>query len=136
MKKKILIFFLLFSIFPIIANTEIDPHCNNEIDQASSKDFDHLKIANLYADNNVACLSVLTEEKFFFGIESRVEENDDSQFEEERKENENGFVNNENENACPAENVVHPEENDVQNPENENIIQQVENGNVSIYFFI
>ena len=31
------------------------------------KDFDHLKIANLYADNNVACLSVLTEEKFFFG---------------------------------------------------------------------
>ncbi|MDC0449937.1 indole-3-glycerol phosphate synthase TrpC [Pelagibacteraceae bacterium] len=31
------------------------------------EDFDHLKIANLYADNNVACLSVLTEEKFFLG---------------------------------------------------------------------
>ena len=31
------------------------------------KDFDHLKIANLYSDFNVACLSVLTEEKFFFG---------------------------------------------------------------------
>jgi indole-3-glycerol phosphate synthase len=31
------------------------------------EDFDHLKIANLYANNNVACLSVLTEEKFFLG---------------------------------------------------------------------
>ena len=31
------------------------------------KDFDHLKIANLYSDNNAICLSVLTEEKFFLG---------------------------------------------------------------------
>jgi len=31
------------------------------------KDFDYLKIANLYSDNNAACLSVLTEEKFFLG---------------------------------------------------------------------
>ena len=31
------------------------------------KDFDHLKIANLYYDNNASCLSVLTEEKFFLG---------------------------------------------------------------------
>ena len=31
------------------------------------KDFDHLKIANLYSDNNAACLSVLTEERFFLG---------------------------------------------------------------------
>lgn len=32
-----------------------------------TKNFDHLKIANLYSDNNVTCLSVLTEEKFFLG---------------------------------------------------------------------
>jgi len=31
------------------------------------KDFDHLKIANLYSDNYATCLSVLTEEKFFSG---------------------------------------------------------------------
>ena len=31
------------------------------------KDFDHLKIANLYSGNNATCLSVLTEEKFFLG---------------------------------------------------------------------
>ena len=31
------------------------------------KDFDHLKIANLYFNNNATCLSVLTEERFFFG---------------------------------------------------------------------
>jgi indole-3-glycerol phosphate synthase len=31
------------------------------------KDFDPVKIANLYSDNNAACLSVLTEEKFFLG---------------------------------------------------------------------
>ena len=31
------------------------------------KDFDYLKIANLYTDNDAACLSVLTEEKFFLG---------------------------------------------------------------------
>jgi indole-3-glycerol phosphate synthase len=31
------------------------------------KDFDPVKIANLYSDNNIACLSILTEEKFFFG---------------------------------------------------------------------
>jgi indole-3-glycerol phosphate synthase len=31
------------------------------------KDFDYLKIANLYSTNNAACLSVLTEEKFFLG---------------------------------------------------------------------
>jgi|TARA_B110001452_G_scaffold13956_1_gene11495 indole-3-glycerol phosphate synthase len=31
------------------------------------KDFDHLKIAKLYSDNNATCLSVLTEERFFLG---------------------------------------------------------------------
>jgi indole-3-glycerol phosphate synthase len=31
------------------------------------KDFDHIKIANLYYENNASCLSVLTEEKFFLG---------------------------------------------------------------------
>jgi indole-3-glycerol phosphate synthase len=31
------------------------------------KDFDHLKIAKLYNENKVTCLSVLTEEKFFLG---------------------------------------------------------------------
>ena len=30
-------------------------------------DFDHIKIANLYSENNATCLSVLTEEKFFLG---------------------------------------------------------------------
>ena len=31
------------------------------------KNFNHMKIANLYYDNNATCLSVLTEEKFFLG---------------------------------------------------------------------
>jgi len=31
------------------------------------KDFNHVKIAELYANNGATCLSVLTEEKFFFG---------------------------------------------------------------------
>ena len=31
------------------------------------KNFDHIKIAKLYSDNNAACLSVLTEEKYFLG---------------------------------------------------------------------
>jgi len=31
------------------------------------KDFDHVKIANLYSDNKATCLSVLTEERFFLG---------------------------------------------------------------------
>jgi indole-3-glycerol phosphate synthase len=31
------------------------------------KDFDYLKIANLYNENKATCLSVLTEEKFFLG---------------------------------------------------------------------
>jgi indole-3-glycerol phosphate synthase len=31
------------------------------------KDFNPVKIANLYSDNDAACLSVLTEEKFFLG---------------------------------------------------------------------
>ena len=31
------------------------------------KNFDYIQIANLYFNNNVTCLSVLTEEKFFFG---------------------------------------------------------------------
>ena len=30
-------------------------------------DFDHLRVANLYSKNGAACLSVLTEEKFFLG---------------------------------------------------------------------
>jgi len=31
------------------------------------KNFDHLKIASLYSENNATCLSVLTEEKYFLG---------------------------------------------------------------------
>ena len=31
------------------------------------KDFDHVKIADIYVDSGAACLSVLTEEKFFLG---------------------------------------------------------------------
>ncbi len=31
------------------------------------EDFDHLKIASLYSENNATCLSVLTEKKFFLG---------------------------------------------------------------------
>ena len=31
------------------------------------KDFNHIKIAELYSDNNATCLSILTEEKFFLG---------------------------------------------------------------------
>ena len=38
------------------------------------KDFDFLKIANLYYDNNATCLSVLTEERFFLGSLSYIEE--------------------------------------------------------------
>ena len=30
-------------------------------------DFDYIKIANLYSESNAACLSVLTEEKYFLG---------------------------------------------------------------------
>ena len=52
MKKKILIFFLLFSVFPIIANAEIDPHCSNKINQTASKDFDYLKIENIFVKVN------------------------------------------------------------------------------------
>ena len=47
MKKKIFIFFLLFSIFPIIVNAEIDSHCINQTNQVSSKDFDYLKIKKI-----------------------------------------------------------------------------------------
>ena len=38
------------------------------------KNFDHIKIAKLYSDNNAACLSVLTEEKFFFGSLNYISE--------------------------------------------------------------
>ena len=31
------------------------------------EDYDPVKIANIYKDNNATCLSVLTEEKFFLG---------------------------------------------------------------------
>jgi indole-3-glycerol phosphate synthase len=37
-------------------------------------EFDHIKIAELYSNNEVACLSVLTEEKFFLGSLSYIEE--------------------------------------------------------------
>ena len=38
------------------------------------KDFDHIKIADLYSNNKVTCLSVLTEERFFFGNLNYIEE--------------------------------------------------------------
>ena len=38
------------------------------------KDFDHIKIADLYSKNGVICLSVLTEEKFFLGSLNYIEE--------------------------------------------------------------
>ena len=37
-------------------------------------DFDHIKIADLYAKNNAACLSVLTEENFFLGNLNYIKE--------------------------------------------------------------
>ena len=47
MKKKLLIFFLLFCIFPTIAGAEIGPYCDNKIDQTILKDIDNLKIKNI-----------------------------------------------------------------------------------------
>ena len=38
------------------------------------KDFDHIKIADLYSNNGVTCLSVLTEEKFFLGSLNYIKE--------------------------------------------------------------
>ena len=38
------------------------------------KDFDHVKIANIYSKNGAACLSVLTEEKFFLGNLNYIKE--------------------------------------------------------------
>jgi len=38
------------------------------------KDFDHIKIADLYSNSKVTCLSVLTEERFFFGNLNYIEE--------------------------------------------------------------
>ena len=38
------------------------------------KDFDYVKIADMYSDNGAACLSVLTEEKFFLGNLNYIEE--------------------------------------------------------------
>ena len=38
------------------------------------EDFDHVKIANMYVNNGAACLSVLTEEKFFLGNLNYIEE--------------------------------------------------------------
>ena len=37
-------------------------------------DFDYVKIANVYSDSGVSCLSVLTEEKFFLGNLNYIEE--------------------------------------------------------------
>ena len=38
------------------------------------KDFDHIKIADIFLNNGAACLSVLTEEKFFLGSLSYINE--------------------------------------------------------------
>ena len=38
------------------------------------KDFDHVKIADMYSNNGATCLSVLTEEKFFLGNLNYIEE--------------------------------------------------------------
>ena len=38
------------------------------------KDFNHVEIAKLYSTNGAACLSVLTEERFFLGNLSYIEE--------------------------------------------------------------
>jgi len=38
------------------------------------QDFSHIKIADMYANNGAVCLSVLTEEKFFLGNLSYIEE--------------------------------------------------------------
>ena len=38
------------------------------------KDFDHIKIAEMYSSNGATCLSVLTEEKFFLGSLNYIEE--------------------------------------------------------------
>ena len=68
-----------FNNFFDFKNTIIQREKNNkisliaEIKKASPsagiivENFDHKKIANIYSDNDAACLSVLTEEKFFLG---------------------------------------------------------------------
>ena len=38
------------------------------------ENFDHIKIADLYSNNNATCLSVLTEEKFFLGSLNHISE--------------------------------------------------------------
>ena len=38
------------------------------------ENFDHIKIADLYSNNNATCLSVLTEEKFFLGSLNYISE--------------------------------------------------------------
>jgi len=38
------------------------------------ENFDYIKIANLYSDNNTTCFSVLTEENFFFGSLNHITE--------------------------------------------------------------
>ena len=38
------------------------------------KDFNHIKIADMYVSNGAVCLSVLTEEKFFLGNLNYIEE--------------------------------------------------------------
>ena len=47
MKKKLLIFFLIFFALPIIANADIGPYCDNKINQAVLKNIDNLKIKNI-----------------------------------------------------------------------------------------
>ena len=47
MKKKLLIFFLLFYIFPAIAGAEIGPYCDNKINQTILKDIDNLQIKSI-----------------------------------------------------------------------------------------
>ena len=47
MKKKLLIFFLLFFTLPTIVDAEIGPYCDNKISQAVLKNIDNLKIKNI-----------------------------------------------------------------------------------------
>jgi len=58
-----------------LVDNELQNHVSliGEIKKASPsagiivKDFDHVKIADLFSKNGVSCLSVLTEERFFLG---------------------------------------------------------------------
>ena len=47
MKKKLLIFFLLFSTLQTIASADITPYCDNKTNQTATEDVDKIKIKSI-----------------------------------------------------------------------------------------